>query len=134
MTRNDPKSTLNQAGGSINHRAGYDFDKETKREALRLSHYRCEVCGKMKHETPEGFLSIHHLLPICIALEFYPEFSASLIASLANTMVVCVECHKEQDMLSMKYHEAFAQALLASTKQPKKPPRSASKVIYISSR
>lgn len=123
-------------GGPINRRAGYEFPQEVKEEALRLSNYRCEVCGCRREDTEQGFLTIHHVLPICIALKFYPEISGELIRSLANTKVLCRDCHEEQDRLSMKHHEVYAQALLASTRKlkPRGTRKRGKKTAYLNSR
>lgn len=88
-----------------------EFSKETILEALKRSHFCCERCGIHKHKAQDGYLEIHHMLGIAVALRLYPEFSHSVISSLANTRVLCKPCHQIEDN-EMKYRHAEMAASL----------------------
>lgn len=86
-----------------------EFTPETKLEALRRAKFTCEDCGRPKHEV--GYLQIHHKLGIAIAARFHPEISHALLASIANTAVLCPDCHEKRDIADRKKHTEFARAL-----------------------
>jgi len=73
-----------------------EFPRETKVDALRNADWKCEMCGVKKKETEQGFLEIHHILPVYIAVKYYPHVSAVAIRSLANAEVLCVSCHHKR--------------------------------------
>lgn len=65
-----------------------EFSHETKEKAKERAGYKCERCGKTGH------LEIHHILPLWWAKEV-PALSYAVISHLANTMVLCVSCHRK---------------------------------------
>ncbi len=75
----------------------YEFSQQIKEEALSRSNLRCEGCGRSAKRRE---LQIHHIIPVWFAIQ-YPLFSIPLITSIANTKVLCLECHKQ----TMHYNE-----------------------------
>jgi len=83
----------------------YEFSKETKLEALNRAGWCCERCGIYKEETFEGYLEIHHVVGISLAIHYYPELAPVLISSLANARVLCEKCHTIEDVEDRKKHK-----------------------------
>lgn len=74
-------------------RLPYEFDYETKCEALR----RCPVCeGCGCPGTKDNPLQIDHIIPIFFALK-YPVFALEAIKSTANARVLCKRCHEKRN-------------------------------------
>lgn len=88
-------------------RAGYEFDTRIKQASKERAGFVCERCGK---ETDK--LEIHHILPIAIAIKYYPRIAPEVIRSLANAQCLCKECHKKADVRARQNHEAIAQNLV----------------------
>ncbi len=104
---------MNQVGGrfpsmSRRHRENYEFSGEVKYEALKRAEYKCSQCG-VSQETVH--LQAHHVLPISIAVNFYPHIVPQLIASLENLEVLCPACHEVADKESFRNHRTIALAL-----------------------
>lgn len=105
-----------------------EFSKETIIEALKRSHFSCERCGIPKKDTMQGYLEIHHMLGIAMALKFYPHLSFSVISSVANARVLCFHCHQVEDNEAKYTHPEMAVRLenennlkyLLSRKRPKR--------------
>lgn len=93
------------------------FSKEVKEKALFDAQFKCERCGKPKAECRGGYLHIHHCLAVSAAIHHYPQIAPSIVASLANTMVLCDECHPIMDELAQENHAFYAQALLAISRE-----------------
>lgn len=74
-----------------NKRKAYEFTRETKLEAINRSQCRCERCNKSIYEDNVR-LEVHHRVPVFVA-KMYPQFSLSVIKSLANAEVLCSSCH-----------------------------------------
>ncbi len=86
----------------------YEFPHQTVIDALRRADWKCEQCGKPKKDTPEGYLELHHLLPVMIAVKYYPHILPELIASLDNCKVLCCQCHSKADEESRLNHPRLA--------------------------
>lgn len=92
----------------------YEFTPETKILALKRANFRCEDCGVPKHKSKDGYLEIHHVLAVMAAVNYYPNIPHVIIASLANAMVLCKDCHQARDN-SMRFdHPVIAQTILRS--------------------
>lgn len=92
------------------------FPKAVKEQALFNADWKCERCGKAKTECRGGYLHIHHCLAVSAAIHYYPEIAPAIVASLANTMVLCDECHPIMDEDAQENHAYYAAALLSLTK------------------
>lgn len=77
-----------------NRRKAYEFTKKTKLEAINRSQCRCERCDKSIHKDSIR-LEVHHRVPVFVA-KMYPQFSLSVIKSLANAEVLCSSCHQAE--------------------------------------
>ncbi len=69
------------------------FSEETKRLAKERAGYRCQECGK--YEKDGAKLEIHHRVAIWFAQEI-PCLAPMVIASLANSVCLCQECHAKR--------------------------------------
>jgi 5-methylcytosine-specific restriction endonuclease McrA len=77
-------------------RRPYEFDNETRQEALRLSNRTCEACGKPETQDETFHHHFDHIIPISFAIK-YPVFALPLIKSLQNCRVLCPECHRKRN-------------------------------------
>lgn len=92
------------------NREPYEFTYETRLEGLKRAEFCCQRCGKHKKEV--GQLYAHHVLPINIAIKYYPHILPEYIKSVQNLRMVCKECHMYEDDESKQNHVLLAQALL----------------------
>ena len=93
-------------------RKPYNFDPDTKLEALRRYDFRCAKCGKHKKECKPKMLEIHHNLPIGVALDHFPH-AVFALTSVENAIPLCQPCHKEvHENLTIEECATIAQALL----------------------
>jgi len=91
----------------------YEFTPETKILALKRANWRCEDCRVPKHMARDGYLEIHHMLAIAIAITDYPFLAPAVISSLANARVLCKDCHQKADNNMRFDHPEMAHALIA---------------------
>ena len=75
-----------------------NFSKETKWRAKSIAHNKCEVCDETKQ------LEIHHLIPVFMEKK-YKFLSPEMIKSLANTVVLCKDCHYFADAETRNWSE-----------------------------
>ena len=87
-----------------------EFSDKTKLDALRRCNFTCERCHKPKREV--GYLEVHHVLGIAIALNYYPQISHAVISSLENAKCYCQKCHDVMDREDRKRHQEIAKELL----------------------
>jgi 5-methylcytosine-specific restriction endonuclease McrA len=85
------------------------FSEETKRLAKERAGNVCEGCGKPGSKTR---LEVDHLIPIWFA-QHYPMFAPAVINSLANSRILCPDCHSkrmhyEVDEILMLAHGVMA--------------------------
>lgn len=63
----------------------YEFSDYIKKEALRLAHHKCEICGE------KASLEIHHRIYCWFAAA--NNIPHAVISSLANAECLCSRCH-----------------------------------------
>lgn len=107
-------------------RAPYEFSKQTILEALQRCNFTCDVCGKHKKETPEGYLEAHHLVGIYFFLKYKKEFpgmTREIMRSVANCSMLCVECHKKAHSLdfvdqykALQRYKTIAESILSASR------------------
>jgi hypothetical protein len=76
-----------------NEKRNFKFSKRTRKEAIKLAEYQCECCGITLNGKKSSQAEVHHLLPMNVVSTCCPEISALAIDNLANTVVLCHECH-----------------------------------------
>ena len=82
-----------------------EFPSHVKEEARKKAGYKCEQCGH------RGHTEVHHILPLFIWARYYPDISIEVIASLANSKVLCPNCHIEADEKVKRRHKDIADTL-----------------------
>jgi len=85
------------------NRQPYNFDPETKREALERAGYRCEVCGKQDSATER--LEVNHICAIWFARE-NPCLTIEVLKSISNAQVLCHQHHKELHQNESRHYYA----------------------------
>lgn len=92
-------------------RLPYEFDYETKQEALRRSPV-CEGCGKP--ETKEDPFVVHHKIAIWFALE-NPCLIPEVLRSIQNAQTLHRSCHhKLHRQESRKYYQEVVPVVVSA--------------------
>lgn len=90
----------------------YEFDPQTKREALERANYTCERCGREENRENGIQLNAHHIISIWFARE-NPCLALEVIKSLSNCEIVCRECHNAiHNQETRTYYEELAPIVL----------------------
>ena len=76
----------------ISNRKKFQFDGFVRKETRERQEQTCGHCGK--HNSEVGPLEVHHVLPIYIAFNFFPEVTLAAITSLDNAVGLCHDCHR----------------------------------------
>lgn len=71
-------------------RSGKEFPGHVIEYALRKSGGVCERC-----QSPER-IEVHHILPIWVAQEYFPQLATFALISAQNAQALCHECHTEE--------------------------------------
>lgn len=92
-------------------RIPFEFDRETKREALERSGYRCEKCGCEDDRTNR--LEVDHR----VAIWFFREtgcIGVNVLLNIVNCSVLCHRCHQDKHKAeSRAYYRELAPQILA---------------------
>lgn len=92
-----------------------NFSQEIKDRARQRAGFCCEKCQKdFSSPNCKEKLTVHHRLPIAVALSHYPEISASTLSSLMNAQALCQDCHDIEDQLALQNHPQIAEELKKS--------------------
>lgn len=76
---------------AVPNRNEYKFPAYLKYEVRENQQYCCANCGK--HDSEVGTLQIHHVLPIYIAYNFFPQITQDALRSIENAVGLCENCH-----------------------------------------
>lgn len=72
------------------NRAPYEFSPLIKNEVRRDQRYRCAITGRKSQH-----LEVHHILPIGVALGFWPRINPQILNQRENAVGLSPEIHKQ---------------------------------------
>jgi hypothetical protein len=74
---------------SHEHRQGYEFSKEIKKQIRRDQKQSCAVTGK------RGYTEVHHLLGIALAKAYFPTVNPAIFHQKENGIALDPQVHKQ---------------------------------------
>lgn len=77
----------------VDRRNEYKFPWYVKEDAKAREQWRCAECGCAESDCEN--LEVHHVIPVYIAYNFFPQLSREVLISLDNALSLCTSCHTE---------------------------------------
>ncbi len=70
-------------------RQGKEFPSYVIDLSFRRSGGACEQCGSKEN------IEVHHILPIWVAAQYFPQLASMVLKSAENAKCLCSNCHDE---------------------------------------